>query len=96
MESEFCEIDFTTATMWENFTARLEEIFYSWKLYQSEEDCILECCEIFSCELGSWSLKKEKISLGGKEQIFYLFNLGIVFLGKLNWSASYIHLFKIV
>lgn len=66
MDSEFCEIDFTTATLWENFTSKIEEIFYSWKLYQPEETSSCENADRFSCEFGTWSVKKEKIDFGGQ------------------------------
>lgn len=74
MDSEFCEIDFTTATLWENFTSKIEEIFYSWKLYQPEETFTCENADRFSCDYGTWSVKKEKIDFGGKHNYFYPWN----------------------
>lgn len=71
MENEFCEIDFTTTTSWENFNARLEEIFYNWKLYHSPEEITVENGKCFSCEFGNWSISSEKLEFDGN----FFFNL---------------------
>lgn len=67
MENEFCEIDFTTATTWENFNARLEEIFYSWKLYQPPEESTVttENDNCFECDLGCWLISSERVEFDG-------------------------------
>lgn len=85
MDSEFCEIDFTTATLWENFTSKIEEIFYSWKLYQPEETFSCENAEHFSCEFGAWFVKREKIDFAGKH-IFYQLNFILFFY---NFSSVF-------
>lgn len=66
MDEEFCEVDFTTATSWETFTARLEEIFFTWNLCQVPEDTAFENCESFTFNLDTWFRKNEKVEFEGR------------------------------
>lgn len=62
-ETEFFNQDFTTATKWEVFNARLEEIIHEWKLpfkvFNNEK---LEPNQLWICE---WDTKNEQISYDG-------------------------------
>lgn len=88
MDSEFCEIDFTTATSWENFTAHLEEIFYSWKLYQSQaENSIDAAGDTFVCEFGTWLMKREIIEFDGNIKYYAILQrpfFTVVFFNNLS------------
>ncbi|XP_065081076.1 rab3 GTPase-activating protein catalytic subunit isoform X2 [Ochlerotatus camptorhynchus] len=65
-DTEFFQQDFTTASEWEIFNARLEEIFHEWKL--SYGLCgsrrPLERNQLSLCE---WTLSKEKIKFADVE-----------------------------
>lgn len=62
-ESEFFNQDFTTATRWEVFNARLEEIIHEWKLpFKSFTGERLTANQLSDCE---WDTKEEQISYEG-------------------------------
>lgn len=64
-ESEFFNQDFTTATRWEVFNARLEEIIHEWKLpFKSFTGERLTANQLSECE---WETKEEQISYDGIE-----------------------------
>lgn len=64
-ETDFFNQDFTTATRWEIFIARLEEIVYEWKLpYKTFNGYTLAENFLSFCE---WDVKKEFISFDGLE-----------------------------
>lgn len=64
-ETEFFNQDFTTATRWEVFNARLEEIIHEWKLsFKTFTDEQLQPNQLSECE---WDTKEEKISYDGIE-----------------------------
>lgn len=57
-DNEFFQQDFTTASEWEIFNARLEEIFHEWKLPFVETQKPLEQNQLFRAE---WEVKSEII-----------------------------------
>lgn len=62
-ETEFFNQDFTTATRWEVFNARLEEIIHDWKLpFKSFTGERLAANQLSECE---WDSKEEQISYDG-------------------------------
>lgn len=64
-ESEFFNQDFTTATRWEVFNARLDEIIHEWKLpFKSFTGERLTANQLSECE---WDTKEEQISYDGIE-----------------------------
>lgn len=64
-ESEFFNQDFTTATRWEVFNARLDEIIHEWKLpFKSFTGERLTPNQLSECE---WDTKEEQISYDGFE-----------------------------
>lgn len=64
-ETEFFNQDFTTATRWEVFNARLEEIIHEWKLpFKLFGNESMEPNQLWSCD---WESKKEFISYDGVE-----------------------------
>lgn len=65
-DTEFFQQDFTTASEWEIFNARLEEIFHEWKLSYglSGSRRPLERNQLSLCE---WTLSKEKIKFADVE-----------------------------
>lgn len=64
-ESEFFNQDFTTATRWEVFNARLDEIIHEWKLpFKSFTGERLTPNQLSECD---WEIKEEQISYDGIE-----------------------------
>lgn len=64
-ESEFFNQDFTTATRWEVFNARLDEIIHEWKLpFKSFTGERLTPNQLSECD---WETKEEQISYDGIE-----------------------------
>lgn len=62
-ESEFFNQDFTTATRWEVFNARLDEIIHEWKLpFKSFTGERLVVNQLSDCQ---WDTKEEQISYDG-------------------------------
>lgn len=62
-ETEFFNQDFTTATRWEVFNARLEEIIHEWKLaYKSFAGDRLRPNQLSECK---WDVKEERIAYDG-------------------------------
>lgn len=51
-ETEFYHQDFTTATDWEVFIARLEEVIYEWRAACATEEIT-----------NFWAIKEEKVSI---------------------------------
>lgn len=65
-ETDFFNQDFTTATRWEVFSARLEEIIHEWKLpYKKQCDEKLKSNALW--EIDSWITKEELITYDGME-----------------------------
>ncbi|XP_065162898.1 rab3 GTPase-activating protein catalytic subunit [Atheta coriaria] len=62
-ESEFYHQDFTTASEWEVFIARLEEIIHEWKIEDNKADSICK-------EEGIWRIKTENIPFADVEFTF--------------------------
>lgn len=64
-DNEFFQQDFTTASEWEVFTARLEEIFHEWKLpYADVDDEPLEENQLSFCD---WIRQNEIIKFADVE-----------------------------
>ncbi|XP_055643402.1 rab3 GTPase-activating protein catalytic subunit [Toxorhynchites rutilus septentrionalis] len=65
-DTEFFQQDFTTASEWELFNARLEEIFHEWNLCYRRLDryAELERNQLSVCE---WSIAKERIKFADVE-----------------------------
>lgn len=72
-ESEFYHQDFTTASEWEIFIARLEEIIHQWKVEDLKSDG-----NAVSIVQGSWNVKEEKIQFVDVEfAISYYKNISV-------------------
>lgn len=61
-EGEFYHQDFTTASEWEIFIARVEEIIHEWKIQESKSDD-----ESLGTIKNNWSIKSEKIQFADVE-----------------------------
>lgn len=62
-EQDGYHYDFTTASEWEIFIARLEEIIHDWKVAHMPLKSPLKHMELFS---SSWETKIENLSFAGK------------------------------
>ncbi|KAK5646611.1 hypothetical protein RI129_005075 [Pyrocoelia pectoralis] len=67
-ETEFYHQDFTTASEWEIFCARLEEIIHQWKV----DDLKTEDLNVTSTQ-GQWSIKEEKLQFVDVEFVLSYF-----------------------
>ena len=63
-DSEFFQQDFTTASDWELFTARIEELFHEWRLPYAGIGKPLEKNQLTKCE---WSVSRESIHFADVE-----------------------------
>lgn len=59
-EGEFYHQDFTTASEWEIFIARMEEIIHEWKIQDAKSDSVLT-------NTNNWNIKTEKIQFADVE-----------------------------
>lgn len=66
-DSEFYHQDFTTASEWEVFMARMEEIINQWKMDEPRNEVATDKCSI-------WNIKSEKLQFADAEFIFYLYS----------------------
>ncbi|KAB0797415.1 hypothetical protein PPYR_08409 [Photinus pyralis] len=67
-ETEFYHQDFTTASEWEIFCARLEEIIHQWKV----DDLKTEEVNVTSTQ-GSWNVKEERLQFADVEFVLCYF-----------------------
>lgn len=74
-DNEFFQQDFTTASEWEIFNARLEEIFHEWKLPFSEVKAPLNSNQLFMVD---WEIKSETIFFADVELSVKLYRAKIV------------------
>lgn len=65
-DNEFYQQDFTTASEWEIFNARLEEQFHEWKLPFVETKATLKKNELSLCD---WNIVKETVYFADSELI---------------------------
>lgn len=65
-DNEFYQQDFTTASEWEVFNARLEEQFHEWKLPFVETKANLNKNELSLCE---WSISRETVYFADSELV---------------------------
>lgn len=56
-------IDYTTASEWEIFIARLVEIIHEWKVAHITLGSSLKAGQLFNC---SWETKTENVSFAGE------------------------------
>lgn len=61
-ENEFYHQDFTTASEWEIFVARMEEIIHQWKVDEIKNDEVVESKDV-------WNIKEEKLYFADVEFI---------------------------
>ncbi|XP_056631397.1 rab3 GTPase-activating protein catalytic subunit [Diorhabda sublineata] len=66
-DSEFYHQDFTTASEWEVFMARMEEIINQWKLDDTRNESATDRCSI-------WNIKSEKLQFADAEFVLYLYS----------------------
>ncbi|KAF5298392.1 hypothetical protein FQR65_LT01170 [Abscondita terminalis] len=66
-ESEFYHQDFTTASEWEVFIARLEEIVHQWKVDDLKNEETVNSIT----KQGSWNIKQEKVQFVDVEFILF-------------------------
>lgn len=61
-DQEVYHYDFTTASEWEIFIARLEEVIHEWKIPHSNSRPPLKSGQLFNSE---WETKSETLSFAG-------------------------------
>ncbi|KAK2582517.1 hypothetical protein KPH14_004814 [Odynerus spinipes] len=69
---DFYHHDFTTATEWEVFIARLEEIMHEWKISDKRNGSPLKSGDLVNCQ---WETKVEKVNFADVEFSFKHFKL---------------------
>lgn len=60
-------VDFTTASEWEVFVARIEEILQQWKLHNNKRHCMKE--QLINA---TWVASSENVHFAGKVLVFYM------------------------
>nr|CAI5819488.1 unnamed protein product [Callosobruchus analis] len=63
-DSEFYHQDFTTASEWEIFVARMEEIINQWKTDELNNEAPIQQC-------GNWEIQTEKITFVTSNSIYF-------------------------
>nr|CAD7196420.1 unnamed protein product [Timema douglasi] len=79
-DQDFYQCDFTTASQWEIFIARLEEVIHEWKLPQIKKGPLLKKGELTD---GEWEEKSEQIIFADVNFTLTRYNLKLTLLEDL-------------